>query len=249
MSVRIELPVFGRIPIWTAVIDAKPDTSEAEKLGQAVQWAMANGKPLVGAQLRMANLSGLDLSNQDLSGADLTGASMNGVNLRMAKLSGAILKTARICNSRLDHANFDGADLQGADLIDTNCEATLFCNANLLSTNFQGADVLRASFTNAKLGRDMLTYTQWQSASLDPIKLNALQHFSREPLFLDRWAELIQYGRSGAVDIHQAADPGSLWEAFLHSVWIGDKPEDQPTARIALEWIQAAIKIRDAVRS
>jgi len=238
--------MFGRRPIFVAAIDSDPDMSQAEKLGCAVQWALTEKQSLNGACLNGANLSGLNLENQDLSGATLTGATLNGANLRNANLSGAFMKGARICNARLDHANFDGADLNGADLIDTNCEATLFDNAILHCTNFQGANVLRASFTCAKLGRDMLTYPQWCSASLGAIEQNALLQFSRVPELLDNWEEAVRLGHSRTIDLHTEADSSSPWEVFFHSVWIGDTPDSHPTAKVALDWIQKAIRIRDA---
>lgn len=64
-----------------------------------------------GANLYLANLSGMDLSGTDLSSANLSGANLSGANL-----SGVDLWDADLCGANLDGANLSGANLDGADL-------------------------------------------------------------------------------------------------------------------------------------
>ena len=66
-----------------------------------------------------ADLSGANLSDADLSGASLSGANLRRANLRAADLSGANLSRAYLGGANLSGANLSDAYLGGADLGET----------------------------------------------------------------------------------------------------------------------------------
>ena len=91
---------------FTADIDCDPETSDAEKMGLAVRWAVKNNVNLTGADLTNANLTGADLSCADLRVADLLCADLTNANLTGADL----------CSANLTGADLTGTGLAGADL-------------------------------------------------------------------------------------------------------------------------------------
>ena len=91
---------------------------------------------LVGADLRLMNLTGknffdADLRNADLSGANLSNAILTGADLSGANLSGADLSRASLLNTNLRGANLTRANmtrvanLRTADLTDANLDGVV----------------------------------------------------------------------------------------------------------------------------
>lgn len=97
--------------IYTAVIQADDDTSDAVKLGRAILHAIE-----AGADLRGANLSGAYLRDAYLRWVDLRGADMRGADMRGAALNGADMR---------------GADMRGTDMRDTDMRDTDMRDADL----------------------------------------------------------------------------------------------------------------------
>lgn len=96
------------------------------------------GKSLIRAKFRGADLSNADLSNADLSGADLRFTNLTKSNLR---------------KTNLNNANLFGADLSEAILV-----GTILCDANLKDANLSNADLTYADMRGANLNQANLEY-------------------------------------------------------------------------------------------
>lgn len=103
---------------------------------ETVQAAIAEGKPLTGAEL-----AGLDFSSKDLSGADFTGADFSKANLSNAKLA----------KCRLVGANFSAANLNGADFTQAVLDGADFSDAKLDGAKFPGTSIEGALFSEQQL--------------------------------------------------------------------------------------------------
>ena len=128
-------------------------SSEGDKLGAAVEWAIANKVSLSEASLKEANLRGVDLSCDrlnpnswkaniigldlrwaDLSYADLRGANLKRVNFWEANLHAADLRKSSLEMSSLRKANLSFADMRWANLSNISLDHTNFYGARLEGT-------------------------------------------------------------------------------------------------------------------
>jgi uncharacterized protein YjbI with pentapeptide repeats len=95
--------------------------------------------PLIGVDLRKANLSLVDLSRVDLTFAQLSGTNLRGAVLREAFLAGADLRSADLQGANLTYVQLSGANLRGADLRGAHLQGADLEDADLQGANFQGA--------------------------------------------------------------------------------------------------------------
>ncbi|HEY7090140.1 MAG TPA: pentapeptide repeat-containing protein [Tepidisphaeraceae bacterium] len=105
---------------------------------------------LVGADLRMANLTGVNAPSATFAGAHLRGAMLRGAALSGCDLSGADLSRVTAIGAKLELAELQGANLNSSDL----------ASAALAGTGVQGAD-----FTDADLSRSMIVQVQMNGAT------------------------------------------------------------------------------------
>jgi hypothetical protein len=105
LSSRLMLPKFD------AVHQAKLDSKE--KLDEAAESIIIQGRQLQGANLKLA-----DLRKANFIGDDLTNADLGSANLTNARLDIANLTNARLDFADLTGANLAGANLTGANLTD-----------------------------------------------------------------------------------------------------------------------------------
>jgi uncharacterized protein YjbI with pentapeptide repeats len=90
---------------------------------------------LLNAYMPYATLDGADLNLADLTGVRLYNASLVGAQLNGASMSGAILTEARLNNAKLQDAT-----LTGGSLVNANLDNATLTNAKLDSADLQGAD-------------------------------------------------------------------------------------------------------------
>jgi hypothetical protein len=228
------------------------------QLGFAVEKAFETKTNLSGA-----NLSGADLRGANLCGANLSGANLCGANLGGANLGGANLGGADLCDANLCGANLGGADLRGANL----------CGANLGGADLRGANLGGADLRGANLGGADLRGANLQSFKQDliaevlrlPDELEALREtliagkidgstYSGEcaclagTLAKARGLSGYQGGAINNGEIIFHANSGSPREIWFMAIKRGDTPETNPAAKVALEWVDEAIAIRDHIR-
>lgn len=97
-------------------LDAEADKREVEGLAEALQRRAGDGRPMLGFQLKKADLAGIDLVNH---GAH-TGYSLRDADLYRANLSNAHLFALDLRGSSLMKADLRQANLHCADLRDCN---------------------------------------------------------------------------------------------------------------------------------
>jgi hypothetical protein len=226
---------------------------DAMKKKADLAWADLSKANLSEADLSEANLSGADLSKANLSGADLSGANLSGADLAWADLSGADLS---------------GADLSGADLSE----------ADLSVANLSGADLSGANLSEAKLSEADLSEADLSVANLSGAKSDFIAEVLKLPSELENLRETLMAGKidgstysgdcaclAGTIANHRGikiesgdkiqengiafkADSLSPRERFFTAISKGNTPENNGAAKIALEWIDEAISIRDHIR-
>jgi hypothetical protein len=204
-------------------------------LGLAVRKALEAGADLRDADLRDANLGGANLR-----GANLRDANLGGADLRDANLGGANLRDANLRDANLGGANLGGANLRGADL----------GGANLRDANLGGAkkdflsevlklpnelEALRLALTEGRV--DGSTYSG-HCACLAGTMANALH--------LDDYTGSAIAAAPGIVFEASASSPR---EVFFGAIREGDTPETSSASKIAVEWTDEAIAIRDMIRA
>jgi hypothetical protein len=194
-----------------------------ESLKQAAVAAVEKKIDLRGAYLRGADLRGAYLSGADLRGAYLSGADLSGADLR-----GAYLRGAGLSGADLSGAGLSGADLSGADL-------------SPIKSDFL-AEVIRLP-NELEFLRDALTAGRVNGSSYSgecACLAGTLAH-----------AKGITNYAGGEIrnGLTFHADSSSPREIFFLSIRKGDTPENNPFCKIALEWTEEAIAIRDNIRA
>ena len=255
-----------------------PDgTEEILQCKLALELAVKNGADLSGAYLSGANLSdanlrGADLSDADLSGAYLRGADLSGANLRGADLSDADLSGADLSDANLSDANLSDAYLRGANLSDANLSDAYLRGANLSDANLSGADLSDADLSGAYLrGANLAQFKQDFIAEVLklPNELEALRStivagkidgstYSGDCACLAGTLAKAYYKDDLEDDydgsdiqingICYVADASSPREQWFMQIKPGDTPETNQAAKIALEWLDEAIMMRDHIR-
>lgn len=89
--------------------------------GAAVEWCIANGRALAGADLALADLSGLDFSDQDLADTDFKSS-----NCSDADFANATVRNANFVATVLLGADFADAELTGADFTRARVDGAIF---------------------------------------------------------------------------------------------------------------------------
>jgi hypothetical protein len=165
----------------------------------------------------------------DLSRADLSGANLSGANLSRADLSGA----------NLSGADLSGADLSGANLSEAKLVRTVLSNADL--------DAIRA---------DLIAEVLKLPNELDALRLAIVEGRINGSTYLGDCSCLAgTLARARGVCVDSGGRIGSFCvdaysprERWFFGIRPGDTPANNPVARIALEWVDEAIAIRDAIR-
>jgi len=123
----------------------------------ALRNANLAGVKLLGADLRLQDLTLANLRGADLTGAKLREANLSRSRLQTARLPNADLRGADLSRSDLSGAQLTGADLEGACLHSAVLTGANLTNANLCAVDFTGATLARANLRNAAYDEE----TRW----------------------------------------------------------------------------------------
>jgi hypothetical protein len=99
------------VRMWNLATEPRPGNSGKIP---ALEWLVAQGKPLNGLQIPDAYLSSINLWGASLENADLGGTNLSHATLSVAYLGGANLAGATLFNAKLN-----GADLAGTNFVTT----------------------------------------------------------------------------------------------------------------------------------
>jgi uncharacterized protein YjbI with pentapeptide repeats len=113
--------------------------------GRSMLGLNLRGANLSGANLRLANLTGVDFTRANLRGASLHDACLQYANLYHADLEGAILRRADLRFARAGGANLRGTSLYRVQMEDTTLHYANLEDANLVMAKLEGAQMTRSS--------------------------------------------------------------------------------------------------------
>jgi hypothetical protein len=227
--------------------------------------ANLGGANLRGANLRDANLGGADLRDANLGGANLRDANLRDANLGGANLGGANLRGADLGGANLGGADLRGADLGGANLGDANLRDANLRDADLRDANLGGANLRGANLRDANLGgakKDFLSEVLKLPNELEALRL-ALTEGRVDGSTYSGHCACLAGTMANALHLDDytgsaiAAAPGIVFEAsassprevFFGAIREGDTPETSSASKIAVEWTDEAIAIRDMIRA
>lgn len=185
--------------------------------------------PLVGRDLRGADLTRADLRRADLTGALLQGAlldwaQLQGATLHQAKMQGARLVGANLQDAFLKEAQLQGAWLSWARLQGATLDQAEMQGARLIETQLQGASLDRAQLQGALLAGAQLQGAWLGAAQLQGAWLGAAQQQNGTlagAQLQGAWlgAERVQdVRRVGATQIPRVQPVG----AQLQGAWFGE---------------------------
>jgi uncharacterized protein YjbI with pentapeptide repeats len=233
--------------------------------GANLGGANLRGADLGGANLGGANLGGANLGGANLRGADLGGANLGGADLGGANLGGANLRGADLGGANLGDANLGGANLRDANLRDANLRGADLGGANLGGADLGGADLRDANLRGADLGgakKDFLSEVLKLPNELEALRL-ALTEGRVDGSTYSGHCACLAGTMANALHLDDytgsaiAAAPGIVFEAsassprevFFGAIREGDTPETSSASKIAVEWTDEAIAIRDMIRA
>jgi len=217
------------------------------------------GANLTGANLARANLTGANLADANLTGANLAGANLAGANLTRANLARANLADANLTGANLARANLTGANLTDANLTDANLAGANLTGANLADANLTGANLADANLAHFR--SDMIAEILKLPDELEALRTAIIGGLIDGSSYSGDCACLagtlakargLPAGYSGESIVFNGmqfiADSSSPRERWFMMIKPGDTPDTNQASRLALEWVNEAIAIRDIIR-
>lgn len=125
-----------------------------------------------GADLHLADLSGIDLAGRDLRAFDFTGVVLDGADLSNADLTGV-----RLTSAWAQSANLAGAVLVGADLSSANLYGANLAGALLVGADLSWASIHQSNLVGADLSGATATSTYFREADLSGATLANLSGY------------------------------------------------------------------------
>jgi len=245
--------------IFEAELPAEFDSADdGLKSGAAVSLAVKSGANLTDANLANANLNDANLTGAALKRANLTNANQNRANLTdadlyNANLTGTELRRANLTGARLYGAILTGASLYGVNLTGARLYGVNLTGANLIPVNLNSfrhdliAEILRLpneleALREAIIGGEIdgSTYSTVGCSCLAGTlaKSCKIKHFE--------WFNGEDFEHGGLVFHSDSNSPREIWFSMISP---GDTPDKSPAAKLALQWVDEAIAIRDNIRS
>jgi len=164
----------------------------------------------------------------------LDGASLVGASLVGARLDGARLDGARLDGARLDGASLVGASLVGASLVGARLD---YFKNDLIAEVLKRPNELENLRDTLIAGKiDGSTYTG---------ECVCLAGTIANRRGIEHMASGCKIENNGVTFVADYSSPREQWFMTIRN---GDTPESSLSAKVALEWINEAIAIRDSIR-
>ncbi|MDE3023470.1 MAG: pentapeptide repeat-containing protein [Pseudomonadota bacterium] len=257
MNVKFQIKnrFSGAVLFETELSEKFAEETYAVKLGFAVTKALK-----ARADLSEANLSWANLSKADLSKANLSKANLSKANLSKANLSEADLSKANLSKADLSWANLFKADLSKANLSEADLSWANLFKADLSKANLSEADLSKANLSVIK--NDLIAEVLRLPNELDALRISIINGKIDGSTYSGKCACLAgtlakangQKDYNGddfeviqGIIFH--SDAGSPREKWFTAIRSGDTPATNPVSKIALEWVDEAIAIRDFIRA
>jgi hypothetical protein len=208
--------------------------------------AVAKKINLSGSNLSRSNLSRSNLSRSNLSGSDLSGSNLSRSNLSGSNLSRSDLSRSNLSGSNLSRSDLSGSDLRGSDLSGSNLRGSDLSGSNLsgfkadlIAEVLKLPDELENLRTTLMAGKiDGSTY-QGECACLAG---TIAKHRGITDIMGEAGGQIQE---NGCVFKADSSSPREIWFMAIRP---GQTPENHQPAKLALEWIDEAIAIRDHIR-
>ena len=255
-------------------VEKKANLNGANLTRANLTRANLDGANLDGANLTRANLYGANLTRANLDGANLNGANLYVANLTRANLYVANLTRANLDGANLDGANLNGANLYvanltranltGANLTRANLDGANLTRANLTGANLYVANLTRANLTRANLEifkKDLIAEILKLPDELENLrdtiiagKINGSSYTGdcaclagtiAKHRGLDNISSGDEIKENGCVFVADSSSPRERWFMMIAP---GQNPENHQPAKVALDWVNEAIVIRDHIR-
>ncbi len=224
---------------------------EADSWRFAVEAAIKAKTDLRSADLRYADLSYADLRSADLRSANLRSANLSYANLRSANLSYANLRSANLRYADLRYADLSYADLSYANLSYANLRSANLSYANLRSANLRYADLSYADLSYADLidiRNDFWSILLFARAEVKGLRKALVEGKIDGLVYEGDCACLVgtvakeRKCKVGDLTGNLKPDSTRAAERFFMAIKPGDTPDENPAAKIALEWLDEFIK-------
>ena len=252
---------------------------KTETLKECVEAAVAEKIDLRSANLRSANLGYANLRSANLGSANLRSANLGYANLGSANLGSANLRSANLGYANLGSADLGYANLRSANLGYANLRSANLGYADLGSANLGSANLRSANLGYADLRSADLEGCEIDNANLNHFRQDLIAEVLRMPDELDALRDTINAGKidgstysgecsclAGTLATARGienygggeiacngfkftADSYSPREQWFSMIRPGHKPETHVASRLALEWVDEAIAIRDHIRA
>ncbi len=232
-------------PGWSKT-DKGLDSVVGAQLKRAnLQYALASGAFLAGADMSGAKLHGADLGGavlygSDLRAIDLFAASLEGADLSAANLGGADLSAADLVNAdlsgaelfnkslvkggtaHLEMANLQYANLNGANLFGADLRGAILMGARLSDANLSSSNLTDVNLSDANLWRARFDGADLNDAYLDITDLTYSDFRGAENLDPGAVKEAFHWDKAFYSDRHYA-EASERWERAL-----GRHPSPEP---------------------
>lgn len=170
----MDVPIYNRETgevQFTADVDCDEAHDDAYKRGLAVQWAIENDEPLMGA-----NLNGAYLVQADLHGVNLLGATLYRADLTLANLEDANLSDCNFTEAKLDHALLNKANCSGAVFDGASMHRVGVSMTYLWRASMEGADLYGMHGDNHYVKCVQLVYDQPLVYTSEILQIGCISH-------------------------------------------------------------------------
>jgi len=228
-------------------------SGDFKSIKECVEAAVKQKVNLRGSNLRGSNLSGSDLRWSDLSWSNLSGSDLSWSDLRWSNLRWSNLRGSNLSGSDLRWSDLSWSNLRWSDLRWSNLRWSDLRWGNLRWSNLRWSDVApaRSDFLSEVL--KLPNELEFLRDALKAGKVDGSTYVGECRCLAGTLAKAKGVKNYNGENIKNGlmfhADAGSPREVFFRAISKGDTPKKNPACKIALEWTEEAIAIRDNIRA
>jgi hypothetical protein len=239
-----------------AAVKNGSDLSGSDLSGSDLRDSDLRGSNLRGSDLRGSDLRDSNLRDSDLSGSDLRDSNLRDSDLRGSNLRGSNLRDSDLRDSDLRGSDLRDSDLSGSDLRDSNLRGSDLSDSNLRGSDLSGSDLSGSDLSGSNLsGSDL------RGSDLQPIRDDFWAVLSAVPKEVPALIGALKAGKVDGSTYHgkcaclvgtianaRGVNYDSLGllkpnssrpaERFFMAIRIGDTPENNQAAALAVEWAE-----------